>query len=190
MIVMPFVLLIILIVIQRIVELFVAKRNEIWMKNQGAVEFGEKHYKFMVLIHMMFFISLFTETLLLKRGISALWPVFLCLFALAQVVRIWVITSLGKFWNTKVLVLPNARIVRKGPYRFLKHPNYVVVGMELLAAPMLFNAYFTAILFTVLNTIILMIRIPIEEKALITLTEYDKTFQDCHRFIPKFVKKL
>ena len=184
----PFVLFITFIVVQRLVELFVAKRNEIWIKQQGAVEFGEKHYKFMVLIHMMFFISLLTETLLLKRGISPLWPVFLSLFALAQVVRIWVITSLGRFWNTKILVFANAKIVRKGPYRFLKHPNYMVVALELFAVPMLFSSYFTAILFTVLNIMILMIRIPIEEKALKTLTEYDDTFRDCHRFIPKIVK--
>ena len=181
-------MLISFIIVQRIFELFVAKRNEIWMKQQGAVEFGERHYKFMVLIHMMFFISLLTETLLLKRGISPLWPVLLSLFGFAQVVRIWVITSLGRFWNTKILVLANAKIVRKGPYRFLKHPNYVVVAMELLAVPMLFNAYYTAILFTVLNIMILMIRIPIEEKALKTLTEYDETFRDFHRFIPKVVK--
>ncbi len=184
----PFLLLIAFIVIQRILELLVAKRNEIWMKQQGAVEFGNRHYIVMVILHVMFFVSLLSETLIMKRGTSFLWPLFLCFFVLAQVVRLWAITSLGKFWNTKILVVKNAKIVRDGPYRFLKHPNYTVVAIEFFAVPMLFNSYLTAVLFTVLNVMMLMIRIPMEEKALKTLTEYEEIFHDCNRFIPRFVK--
>ncbi|PLS03554.1 isoprenylcysteine carboxyl methyltransferase family protein [Neobacillus cucumis] len=183
-----FLLLVIFIILQRFIELFVAKSNEKWMKQQGAVEFGEKHYKYMVLLHSMFFVSLLVETFVLKRGTSSLWPLFISLFCFAQMLRIWVIISLGRFWNTKILVLANAKIVRRGPYRFLKHPNYLVVAIEMAAIPMLFSSYYTAIIFTGLNILMLMIRIPIEEKALKSLTEYEETFRDCHRFIPKIVK--
>jgi methyltransferase len=184
----PFLIFISFIIFQRIVEVFVAKRNEKWMKKQGAIEFGVSHYKYMVLMHVLFFIELSAEKVFLDRGLSPLWPIIFGVFALAQFIRIWAISSLGRFWNTKILVIPNAEVVRKGPYRFLKHPNYFVVAMELFIVPLLFNAFYTAFLFSILNVIMLMIRIPEEEKALKTLTEYDGAFQDCNRFIPKVVK--
>ncbi|MBM7654862.1 isoprenylcysteine carboxyl methyltransferase family protein [Neobacillus cucumis] len=184
----PFILLIIIIVSQRIFELYIAKRNEKWIKQQGAVEFGQKHYKFMVLLHLSFFISLITENFLFERGISVFWPVLLSIFCVSQAIRIWAMTSLGKHWNTKILVLANERIVNKGPYRFLKHPNYLVVALEIFTVPMLFNCFYTAILFSLLNILMLMIRIPMEEKALKTLTRYNEVFQNHHRFLPKFIK--
>ncbi|MFJ7725610.1 isoprenylcysteine carboxyl methyltransferase family protein [Neobacillus sp. NPDC097160] len=184
----PFILFISFIILQRVVELFVAKGNEKWMKQQGAVEFGEKHYKYMVMMHVLFFVVLMVEKVLLERGLSRVWPFVLCLFCFAQFIRIWAIASLGKYWNTKILVLAGAQVVRKGPYRFLKHPNYFVVTIELFVVPLLFNAYYTAFLFTILNVIMLMIRIPEEEKALSALTKYEGVFQDCNRFIPRIVK--
>ncbi|MFF2450010.1 isoprenylcysteine carboxyl methyltransferase family protein [Neobacillus sp. NPDC058068] len=184
----PFVILIVFISFQRVVELFIARNNEKWMKRQGAIEFGNKHYKYMVFMHLLFFVALSTEKILLNRGLSPVWPIFLTVFILAQFLRGWAISSLGKYWNTKILVLKHAQVVRKGPYRFLKHPNYFVVTTELLIVPLLFNAFYTALLFTILNFMILSIRIPEEEKALRMLTEYDEVFHDCHRFIPKIVK--
>ena len=183
-----FILLLSVIVLQRIIELYIARGNEKWMKQQGAIEFGQRHYKYMVLLHVLFFIFLSAETLMISRGISPAWPVFLCLFGLAQAVRIWVITSLGRFWNTKILVLADTNVIRKGPYRYVKHPNYLIVTLELMSVPLMFNSFFTAVLFTVLNILMLKIRIPLEEKALNTLTEYDEAFRNCHRFIPKIVK--
>lgn len=116
------------------------------------------------------------------------WPVLLSIFCASQAIRVWAMTSLGKHWNTKILVLANERIVNKGPYRFLKHPNYLVVALEIFTVPMLFNCFYTVILFSLLNILMLMIRIPIEEKALKTLTRYDEVFQNHHRFFPKFIK--
>ena len=142
------------------------------------------------MMHVLFFIVLFTEKFTLERGLSYIWPLVLALFCFAQFIRIWAIISLGKYWNTKILVLQGANVVRRGPYRVLKHPNYFVVAVELLAVPVLFSAYFTAFLFTILNIIMLMVRIPEEEKALKTLTEYEGIFRDCNRFIPRIVKKL
>lgn len=174
--------------LQRIVELRIAKSNEKWMKQRGAIEFGEKHYRYMVTMHLLFFILLSCEKFFLNRGLSTLWSILLIVFLVAQLFRIWAITSLGRFWNTKIIVLRNATVIRKGPYRFIKHPNYFVVAIELAVVPLLFNAYFTAVLFTFLNIIMLMIRIPEEEKALRDLTEYEGTFQNCNRFLPKVVK--
>jgi methyltransferase len=186
--ILPFLGLFGFIVLQRVVELGIAKGNEKWMKQQGAVEFGIKHYRYMVMMHLLFFVSLFTEKVYLNRGLSQVWPLLLFGFILVQLMRIWVISSLGKYWNTKIIVYSGAQVIKKGPYRFIKHPNYFVVAIELVVVPFLFNAYFTAILFTILNGIMLMIRIPVEEKALRELTEYSGAFQGCNRFLPKVVK--
>jgi len=185
---LSFVIMFNFIILQRIVELIIAKRNEKWMKKQGAFEFGNRHYKYMVMMHILFFFALLCERVLLERNLSPVWPMFFCLFCLAQLLRIWAISSLGKFWNTKILVLANVEVVRKGPYRFLKHPNYFVVAIEIIVLPLLFNAFYTAFLFTLLNIFMMMIRIPQEEKALRTLTEYEEAFQNCNRFIPRIVK--
>ncbi|MDN3016765.1 isoprenylcysteine carboxylmethyltransferase family protein [Paenibacillus sp. BSR1-1] len=185
---LPFILFFSFIILQRIVEVLVAKNNESWMKKRGAIEFGEKHYRFMVLMHSLFFISLLLEKLLFNRGFSTVWPWVLMIFVLAQFFRIWVIASLGRFWNTKIIVLPDAPAIRKGPYRYIRHPNYFVVTIEFLVIPTLFSAYLTACLFTIFNAIMLAIRIREEENALKSITEYEGTFKDCHRFIPKFDK--
>jgi methyltransferase len=179
-----------LIILQRLVELGIAKSNEKWMKQRGAIEFGVKHYRYMVLIHVLFFISLLTEKIYLKHGLSQIWPLLLSVFLLAQLIRIWVISTLGRYWNTKIIVLRDAKIIKKGPYLYIKHPNYFVVTIELLVIPLLFNLYITACLFTILNAVILMVRIPAEEKALKELTEYEGRFQNCNRLLPRLVKKV
>lgn len=175
-------------VLQRIAEIFIARRNEKWLKKQGAMEFGKRHYKFIVMLHVLFFVGLLAEKVFLERTLSPVWPIILGLFVFAQILRVWTISSLGMFWNTKILVIENAAVVRKGPYRFLKHPNYFIVAFELVVVPLLFNAFYTALLFTFLNVIMMMIRIPEEEKALRGLTEYEGEFEDCNRFIPRIVK--
>ena len=185
----PFLGFFLLIILQRIVELFIARDNEKWMKQRGALEFGTKHYRYMVLLHLLFFTVFFLEKITLNRGLSHLWSLLLFIFFLTQVVRIWAMSSLGKYWNTKIIVLPHAQVVRRGPYRYIKHPNYFVVTIEFVVIPLLFEAYFTACLFTILNGLILSIRIPEEEKALKTLTEYEGTFQNCKRFIPRLLNK-
>jgi methyltransferase len=187
--VFPFIAFFIVIVLQRLIELLIAKSNEKLMKQQGAIEFGTMHYRFMVLIHMLFFSAFIVEKLSLNRGLSQLWILLLLTFLGAQVIRIWAITSLGKYWNTKIIVLPNSAVVRRGPYRYIKHPNYFVVAIELIVIPLLFEAYYTACLFTILNGLILSIRIREEEKALNKLTEYEGTFQNCNRFLPRLLNK-
>ncbi|WP_173108173.1 isoprenylcysteine carboxylmethyltransferase family protein [Bacillus sp. KH172YL63] len=159
-------------IIQRIVEVVIAKSNEKWMIRQGAKEYGQAHYKLMVAIHVAFFISLLIEGGIKESGVNSYWPFLLCAFLITQIMRIWVITSLGKYWNTKIIVLPNAESVNKGPYKYLKHPNYLIVTIELIIVPLLFNAYWTMFIFALLNQLILSVRIPLEEKALRNETDY------------------
>lgn len=179
-----------MIVFQRLIELLIAKRNEKWMKARGALEFGQAHYRVMVLIHVLFLLLFFVEVISFNKTISSAWPILLTLFFITQAGRIWALKSLGRFWNTKIIVLPHASITKRGPYRYLKHPNYVIVIIEILVIPLMFKAYFTFALFTLLNIIILSIRIPAEEQALKQLTDYNRTFGHLNRFIPKNVKKL
>jgi methyltransferase len=170
--------------IQRIIELAVAKRNEKWMKSQGAVEMGQSHYKWLVLLHALFFVSLIAEVKGMEKPLSSFWLLLAVLFAMTQLGRLWVMASLGKFWNTKILVLPKTDIVLKGPYKFLKHPNYVIVFLEFLIIPLLFEAYVTMVLFSLLNIGILTVRIRIEEEALSSLTNYEEATEWHARFVP------
>lgn len=159
--------LLVLVVIQRLVEVMVAKRNEKQMKAAGAKEFGADHYKWIVLMHVAFFTSLITEVTIGGIGLITFWPLVLAVFILAQAGRFWALLSLGRFWNTKIIVLPGADLVKKGPYKWVSHPNYWIVAIEILTLPLLFEAYITAVLFTVLNAAILLtVRIPKEEEAL------------------------
>lgn len=177
------------VIFQRLFELRVAKRNEEWMKSQGAIEYGEAHYGIMKLIHTLFFISYITEVFIFDKTLSTYWPLLLALFLLTQSVRVWALTSLGRYWNTKIIVLPNANPVKKGPYQYLKHPNYVIVTAELIIIPFMFEAYITALIFSILNAWILSVRIPEEEKALTELTNYEQKFEESNRFIPKMLNK-
>ncbi|WP_301107651.1 isoprenylcysteine carboxyl methyltransferase family protein [Sporosarcina sp.] len=166
-----------IVVIQRLVELVIAQRNENWIRSQGAIEVGASHYKWMVLMHTAFFVSLLTEVLFFNRYLPALWSVLLAIFLVMQVLRVWCLSSLGRFWNTKILILPGADVQKKGPYKWIRHPNYVIVTTELLVLPLMFSAYFTAGLFCILNIWMLSVRIPAEEKALRELTNYNEVFR-------------
>lgn len=171
---MIFYLILTFVIIQRVVELFIAKRNEKVMLAKGAYEVGATHYPFMILLHVSFFVFLLIEVNFFK-SIGTVNFNLLIVFLLLQMLRVWCLVSLGPFWNTKIIILPGAEVVVKGPYSFLRHPNYLVVCLEIAVLPLMFQAYVTAICFTILNVIILSIRIPIEEKALKEATNYSKT---------------
>ncbi|OLN24259.1 isoprenylcysteine carboxyl methyltransferase [Domibacillus antri] len=172
-----FLIVIIVVCSQRLVELFIAQRNEKWMRRQGAYEAGAEHYPLIVALHIGFFISLAAEVIIIERSLSPWWPILLSLFILAQAGRVWSLVSLGRFWNTKILILPGANVVRRGPYRWIRHPNYLVVATEILILPLLFQAYYTALIFSLLNGIVLVIRISVEEKALMEATDYGQIFR-------------
>ena len=162
-----FIIFIIFLLLQRLFELYIAKRNEKWMLERGAVEFGQVHYKWFVLMHILFFFSIITEVVFhsFQQEINISW-IFIWLFIMMQLARIWCIGSLGRFWNTKIIVLENVILIKKGPYRWVRHPNYIIVLIELFVIPFMFHAYFTAIIFPTLHILLLMVRIPEEEKAL------------------------
>jgi methyltransferase len=184
-----FIILYLFILIQRLTELWIAKKNEQWMKGKGAIEFGTKHYQVIVFMHVLFLVSFLAEKIIFNRSLSGLWLALIIVFVGTQFLRIWAISTLGKFWNTKIIVLPNADVIRTGPYRFIKHPNYLVVSIEMLIIPLLFNAYITACIFSLFNAMMLAVRIRAEEQALRTFTEYDGTFQRSNRFLPKLLNK-
>lgn len=165
---MPKVLLVLLIFIalQRITELMIAKRNEQWMKKRGGIERGKEHYKWFVIVHTLFFLSILLEVDLRDYSGFKINLLLLTIFVLLQIARVWCITSLGRFWNTKIIILPSELLVEKGPYKYVKHPNYIIVGLELFFIPLLFNAYVTALIFPILHLLLMTIRIPIENKAL------------------------
>nr|WP_106784966.1 isoprenylcysteine carboxylmethyltransferase family protein [Lysinibacillus timonensis] len=174
---MLFYVIVTLVILQRLIEVLVAKRNEQMMLSKGAYEVGASHYPFMILLHSSFFISLILEVLLFNKSISPIFPLIFILFLLVQFVRVWCLTTLGEFWNTKIIILPGANVVRKGPYLYFRHPNYVVVCSEIILLPLMFNSFFTAIAFSLLNIILLSVRIPIEEKALMEATNYTHEFK-------------
>ncbi|MED1863610.1 isoprenylcysteine carboxyl methyltransferase family protein [Fictibacillus nanhaiensis] len=171
-------------IIQRLAEVRIAKSNEKKLLSKGAVEAGSDHYKWMVSMHVAFFVFFFLEVYVFNAQPPSWWIVPFVLFLMAQVIRVWAISSLGEFWNTKIILLPGAKVVAKGPYRFMRHPNYTVVSLELIVMPLIFGAYFTAILFTILNIFMLRVRIPAEEKALMELTDYEKSHGQKQRFFP------
>lgn len=173
---MAFTIILFIVITQRLVELAVAKGNEKWILQQGGYEVGRAHYPIMLLLHSSFFIALIAEILLLNRQPSIFFGFLLVLFLLTQAGRFWCLLSLGKLWNTKIMILPGIKVIRKGPYRFLKHPNYVIVALEFIIVPLLFNAYLTAIVFSLLNLWMLSVRIPTEEKALKEATNYHSVF--------------
>lgn len=175
---LAFVVILLLVITQRMVELIIAKRNEKWMIQQGGYEVGRAHYPMMIMLHSSFFIFLLLEVLLFNRALSNFFILLLVLFLLTQAGRLWCLSSLGKLWNTRIIINPNLNVIKKGPYRFLKHPNYVIVSLEFIILPLLFNAYFTAIIFTLLNVWMLSVRIPIEEKALRDATNYSTLFPE------------
>jgi methyltransferase len=160
---------ILFVIVQRLLELRVAKRNEAWARSKGAIEHAPEHYPWMVAMHTAWILAMFFESLARGSQLGPLWFVWLSVFVLAQFGRYWAISSLGSYWNTRILIVPGAKLVRRGPYQFTPHPNYVVVALELLTGPLIFGAWITAIIWTVLNAILLLgVRIPAEERALET----------------------
>ncbi|MGA9290590.1 MAG: isoprenylcysteine carboxylmethyltransferase family protein [Anaerobacillus sp.] len=169
-------------VVQRIAELRLARKNEKWMKDRGGIEKGNEHYKYIVMLHVAFLVAVATETAIRGFTLSMIWIYMLGVFLLAQLLRVWTIRSLGRFWNTKIIVLPEAEVVAKGPYRFIRHPNYFIVALEIVTLPLIFSSYLTAILFTILNAALLLrIRIPAEEQALKEATNYSAVFMDTNK---------
>jgi methyltransferase len=166
-----YVLLVAAVALERVVELVVAQRNLAWSRSQDGVEFGAGHYPVMVVLHTGLLVGALVEVIGLHRPfLPALgWPM-LAIVVGAQGLRWWCITTLGRQWNTRVVVIPGAQRVVGGPYRFFSHPNYVAVVAEGIALPLVHTGWITALVFTVLNAALLRIRIRTENAALASLS--------------------
>lgn len=163
--------LIALVGVERLVELRLSKRNAAWAFERGAKEYGQGHYPFMTVFHTAFLVACVAEPWLLDRAFpGALGFVALSLAVAAQGLRYWAITTLGPRWNTRVIVLPHGQVISHGPYRFVRHPNYVAVVTELLVLPLVHGAWLTSLVFTLGNAALLFVRIRVEEQALATST--------------------
>lgn len=161
--------------VERLIKLVISKRHAARAFARGGVEHGLRHFPAMVVLHTGLLLACIAEVVLLDRPfLGALgWPM-LVIALLCQAGRYWVIWALGEQWNTRVIVVPGATRVTRGPYRWpwLRHPNYWIVAIEGIALPLVHSAWITALVFTVLNAILLLgFRIPTENRALAALRE-------------------
>lgn len=164
-----YVVLVLLVGLERVAELVVSLRNAKWSFANGGVETGKGHYPFMVLLHTGLLAGCLVEAIVADRPfIPALGWTMLAVVLLAQGLRWWCITVLGPQWNTRVIVVPELALVASGPYRWFRHPNYVAVVAEGVALPLVHSAWITAVVFTLLNVPLLAVRIRAEEAALAT----------------------
>jgi len=162
-----YVLLVALVATERVVELGLSRRNVRRLLRLGGVEAGAGHYPWMVLLHAAFLAACPLEVWLLRRPfLPALAGPMTLLLTATMALRYWVVASLKGRWNTRVIVLPGVPPVRTGPYRWMRHPNYAAVVLELIALPLVHTAWLTAVLFTVLNAMVLRARIRVEDRAL------------------------
>jgi methyltransferase len=154
--------------VERLVELVISKRNAERAFAAGGIEYGQKHFPWMVALHTGLLAACIAEAVLLDRPFIPLlgWPM-LVLVILSQALRYWCIATLGRQWNTRVIVVPGLHLVVNGPYKWLRHPNYLAVVVEGFALPLVHTAWLTAVTFTVLNAVLLLgFRIPTEDRAL------------------------
>lgn len=169
----------------RLIELRVAERNLRELLARGGVEVAPEHYRWMVLLHTLFLLAGPLEVWLLGRPfLPWLGIPMLLLAVLAAGLRLWVIRTLDGRWTTRIVVLPRVTPVTGGPYRFLRHPNYLAVITEMLALPLVHTAWLTAAVFSLLNAWLLRVRIRAEEEGLSRLSDYDAVFADRPRLLP------
>ena len=174
-----------LLALERLSELALSRRNARWALAQGGREFGRGHFRWMTLLHALLFVSCVAEVLSAQRSFyPPLGYGMLALALGAQALRYWAIISLGHFWNVRVIVIPGAEVVTSGPYRYLRHPNYLAVIVEGLTVPLIHSAWITAVVFTALNAWLLVVRIRCEEQALAALCGYGDRLGHRRRLVP------
>jgi methyltransferase len=160
---MAFILFLSFLILQRLSELYISSRNEKWLLQNGAIQYGQSHYPYMVAMHTLFILSIITEYNL--RGGTPMSWILLIAFLVVLSFKFWALSSLGKYWNTKIYRIPGVYPVKKGPYKIFKHPNYMEVVCEIAIIPLVFHLYYTAIIFSLLNIAMLTVRIRVENKV-------------------------
>ena len=167
-----FTVLVVLVGLERLAELVVSKRNAAWSFERGGVESGFSHYPFMVVLHTGLLLGALVEAYARRPDVpSALAWSMLVVVVLTQALRWWCIATLGRQWNTRVIVVPGLAPVHGGPYALMRHPNYIAVVVEGVALPLVHACWITAVVFTVLNAVLLTVRVRVENTALSSLSE-------------------
>jgi methyltransferase len=151
-----------LVAVQRLAEVAYAEKNTRALLARGAVEVGRAHYPLIVLLHAAWLVAILY---FLPSPVTIDW-IWLAAFIVLQGLRVWVLATLGPYWTTRIITLPGAPLVRKGPFRFIRHPNYTVVACEIAVLPLVFHEIAVAIVFSLLNAMILYWRIRQEDAAL------------------------
>jgi methyltransferase len=153
--------------VERLVELVVARRHARWSLDHGGREFGQRHYPVMVAMHTLLLVSCVVEVWAAHRPfIPWLGATMVAVVVASTVVRWWCVSVLGKHWNPRLIVIPGAPLIRRGPYRWVHHPNYAAVTAEVAALPLVHSAWVTAIVFSIANALVLTVRIHAENAAL------------------------
>lgn len=162
----------------RLVELAISHRNQRWLEARGAIEVGGGHYPWMVAQHGLFLVSCLAEVWWLNRPLYRPLAISMILaLALSMALRYWVIATLGHRWTTRVLCLPGEPVITTGPFRYLRHPNYLAVVIEVLALPMVHTAWMTALVFSLANARLLSHRVREEEEGLRRHNDFDARFE-------------
>jgi methyltransferase len=170
---------------ERVGELLLSRRNVAWALRRGGTELGRRHFRGMALLHAGFLPACALEVLALERPfIPALGFAMLAVVLAAQGLRHWAVATLGRRWNVRVIALPGEPVVTGGPYRFVRHPNYLAVILEGLAVPLVHTAWLTGLVFTVINLPLLGVRIRCEEAALAEHSDYERRLGTVPRFTP------
>ena len=155
-------ILLTLVALQRLAELVMPHRNTKRLMQAVATEIGAAHYPLIVSVHAAWLLALVAWAVFVPQHLSMLW---LLVYIALQVLRLWVMLTLGRFWTTRIIVPREMPLIRRGPYRFLRHPNYVVVALEIAALPLVIGAWPLAIIFSLLNAAILKVRITAENRS-------------------------
>lgn len=182
-----FLVIVVLMAVQRILEVRHSKRNEARILAAGGYEASPGHFRLMQLLHTLWFPAMVAEVLLLERVLHpALFAGCLVLLMAGQALRYAAILGLGERWTVRIMIQPDAPVKQAGVYRFVRHPNYLGVVLEFIAVPLLHTAYLTAVVFSLLNAAVLWVRIRAEEKALREAngSDYDAKFSRLGRFVP------
>lgn len=166
-----FTVLVAVVALERVAELVVSNRNAAWSMRHGGVETGRGHYRVMVVLHTGLLVGVLVEVWLRRPDVVPLLSAtMLLLVAASQALRWWCIATLGRRWNTRVIVVPGMPLVTGGPYRWFRHPNYVAVVVEGVALPLVHSAWITAVAFTLANAVVLSVRLRVENAALRTVS--------------------
>ena len=151
-----------LVVLERLAELALAASNARWLRAQGAIEIGAAHYPLFILLHGSWFAAM---AIAVPADQPVQWPL-IAVFVLLQAGRAWVLLTLGSYWTTRIITLPDRPLIAGGPYRWLRHPNYLIVAIEIPLLPLAFGAWKVALIWGALNGLLLAYRVRIEETAL------------------------